>query len=243
MILHPIQIDDRESDPQKISALLTERHVPNRITRLPDNGGGDFRWVVEPQDDGDPWLSVVVERKTPADLSASAEDGRLSAFTSTPTTEGAVRALLLHGAVATSRKYNNKPDISVEAVDNLLASVQLDGIIVLHALDSPEGLADRLTSFWHWTGKSNHGSYHRPDVPTTQQVYFSEKERNAVRNLMTIPGWGEKRARDVYRHFDSDLAAIYHMILDEELSMMLTQVPGIAKGTVTSARRFLLGDV
>lgn len=235
LILHPVTIDSREANHAELSRALTDRRVPNTVRPLPDNGGGDFRWVVEPETEGQPWLAVTVERKSIADLLTSANDGRLAAFTSTPSTEVALRALLLHGDPISDRQYGHS-DMSPEAIDNLLVSVQSEGILVLRAGSGTHALADRLTSFWQWTGKDEHGSYRRPALPATEQVYFSDKERTAVRNLMTIPGWGEQRARDIYRAVG--LREVYDSLIRGDTTR-LRQVRGVGPNTVKSGIEFL----
>ena len=228
-------IDNREANHAELSRALTDRRVPNSVRPLPDNGGGDFRWVVEPETEGQPWLAVTVERKSIADLLTSANDGRLAAFTSTPSTEVALRALLLHGDPVSDRQYGRN-DQPPEAIDNLLVSVQSEGILVIRAGSGTHALADRLASFWQWTGKDEHGSYRRPALPATEQVYFSDKERTAVRNLMTIPGWGEQRARDIYRAVG--LRAVYEALLAGD-GTLLRGVRGVGKRTADAGIAFL----
>ena len=230
-ILHPITVDSREN--VEIVSALERLGAPAKHQQLPDNGGGDFRWLLEPDKDGDEWASVTIERKTASDLLNSAEDGRLSAFTSTPSTPLALRALLLHGGadVAWGGRHT-----SAESVDNLLASIQSDGIIVLRAANGTDGLAKRLVSFWKWSGKRDHGSYHRPALPAMVQGYFDPREKIRVANLMTIPSLGEVRSRMLLRKFT--LREIYEMLIHENTAP-LREVKGVGNGVISDATRFL----
>lgn len=211
---------------------LEQLGVPAKHSQLPDNGGGDFRWVLEPEHEGEEWASVTVERKTVSDLLNSANDGRLSAFTSTPSTALALRALLLHGGLDAWSERDTSP----ESIDNLLASVQADGIIVLRAAPGTVGLARRLVSFWKWSSKPNHGSYHRPAVPTLTQGYFDPMEKAKVVNLMTLPSIGEQRARDILRMFS--VREVYEMLIHGEVAP-LRKVRGVGNGVIGDASRFL----
>lgn len=223
-------MDSRESS--EIVVALEKMGAPAKQSQLPDNGGGDFRWVLEPEHDGDEWASVTVERKTTSDLINSAADGRLSAFTSTPSSALNLRALLLHGGVDSWSGRDHSP----ESIDNLLASVQADGIIVLRAGNGTESLARRLVSFWKWSGKTNHGSYHRPALPTTEQGYFDMGQKSRVVNLMTLPSIGEQRARDLLHSFS--LREIYEMLLHDNTAPMRS-VKGVGNGVIGDATRFL----
>jgi len=235
MILHSITVDTRERDAQEIASALAGRGVPTRVAALPNNGGGDFRWLVEPETDGQPWLAVTVERKTVSDLLASANDGRLASFTATPSSAVALRVLLLHGDPERDARYSRHDNETPEAIDNLLVSVQTDGIIIIRSANGITALADRLATFWRWTGKDEHGSYRRPALPITEQVYLSQREREAVRNLMSLPGFGERRSRDLYRELG--LRAIYEDLLAGEKKRLLG-VRGIGKGVVDGGIRF-----
>lgn len=235
IILHPITVDTRERDATQIVRELERQGVPARVAALPDNGGGDFRWLVEPEADGQPWLAVTVERKSVSDLLNSANDGRLAAFTATASSEVAMRFLLLHGDPERDRQHGRN-DQSPEAIDNLLVSIQTDGVVVIRAGAGVVPLTSRLASLWRWTGKDDHGSYRRPALPLTESVYFNARERDAVRNLMTLPGWGERRARDIHRALG--LRKVYEALLAGDDKDLRT-VRGVGAGTISSAIEFL----
>lgn len=192
--------------------------------------------MAEPKDPSEPWLTVVLERKGVADLLNSANDERLANFTTTPSDERLIRGVLLHGNATHDRQFG-RARVEPAGIDNLLVSIQMQGIYVLRADGGLRPLADRLASFWKWTGKDDHGSFLRPGVPKPTRTYFTRGERAAISNLMTLPGVGEERARDLFKTLGS-LRAVYEALLSGDIKDMLN-VDGIGKGTVDSARRFL----
>ena len=188
MKLHPITVDDREPAPEQQVEALKALGVPATVGRIA-NGDGDYRWVVE----DDEWLGVFVERKTISDLVASVKDERLMRFVER-TGANQVRALLVEGNQFKLGATRWTPT----QLDNLLASVQLQGVLVIRSRDK-KYTAKRVAQFWKWTGKGDHHSLQRPARPQASGSYLDVAERDAVRLLMCLPGFGEKKARAALR--------------------------------------------
>lgn len=239
MRLHQVTVDDREQlpAPTVTVAALKKLGVPAAVGRLPY---GDFHWVVEPEDPDGQWWSVVVERKSLKDLVASVQDGRLAGFidstggSSPPETQ--IRALLLEGDVESGVSGHRGRDWSAEQIEALLFDVQLLGIVVLRSPNS-KTTPSRITAFWRWSGKESHRALLRPALPGISDDYLDPEEKAQVRILMCLPGWGETRARSAIKYFGSAGVVLQNIMGDEPKTV--TQVPGIGKGLVEAARRFL----
>lgn len=234
MLLHPITIDDREKLPspsERVRELAT-LDVPAKVGRIP-SGEGDYRWVCEPEHGERPWLVVNVERKSIADLMASANDGRLSNYIDA-TFPGQLRALLVEGDQF-KFKSRGRP-WTPEQLDNLLASVQMRGVMVIRA-KSDQTTALRLKDFWKWTGKDEHGSVVQVARPQVSTNYLDEDTKAAVRFLMCLPGWGEKRARAALAKFGS----LFELLAAVEAQdyEAFESVEGVSQGLVNKARKFL----
>lgn len=239
MRLHQVTVDDREQlpKPSVTVAALKKLDVPAVVGRLPY---GDFHWVVEPEDPTGQWWSIVVERKSLRDLVASVQDGRLAGYidatggNSPPPTQ--IRALLLEGDMENGVPGYRGRDWSVEQLSALLFDVQLLGVVTLTS-PSASQTPNRIAAFWKWSGKDAHTALLRPALPGISDDYLDPETKAQVRILMCLPGWGEGRARAAIKHFGSAGLVLKH-IMEGEVKTV-TQVPGVGKGVVEAARKFL----
>lgn len=235
LILGPIEVDDREPSAEKRVEQFERIGIPARVTHLPNNGGGDYRWLVEPQRDGQTVFVVIVERKTVNDLLSSVTDGRLSEFVNQEPTDRAFRVLLVEGDTTTLSTFGTR-EWTGDTIDNLLADVQCHGVCVVRSKHESRTV-ERIRSLYVWTGRDEHSTFTRPNLPTTEQRYLIPEERDRVRNLMTIPGWGEVVSRAVQREFPV-LGDVYQALLSGD-TKALQAVKGMGSGRVKQARAFL----
>lgn len=146
-------------------------------------------------------VSVLGENKTWADFLASAKDGRLAKQVEAMK-KAQIRFLLLEGPMSEDGGWTvGKAPYGrdYDSADNLLASVQAEGIIILHS-PSARLTPRRLAAFYEWTGKTNHGSW-KDALPTTV-VGGPNKEFNArLSTLLTIRGLGRKRAEQLIKAY------------------------------------------
>lgn len=239
MRLHQITVDSREQTPPpaETADALTRMGAPAEVGTLP---AGDFRWVVEPEDPALPWWVVVVERKSIRDLVASVDDGRLARFidetggATPPSTQ--IRALLVEGDVEAGLGGFRGRDWTPEGLENLLLDAQMLGVVCLRS-PSTRSTPRRLASFWRWSGKDAHLALLRPVLPGISDDYIDPAKKAAVRALLTLPGWGEGRARAAIQHFKSP-GAVLRAIQDRDYKAFVA-VPGIGKGLVEGAASFL----
>lgn len=238
MRLHQIVVDRREQTPPPAATVdaLKQLGVSASVGTLPF---GDFRWVVEPEDQSQPWWMVIVERKSTKDLVASTQDGRLAGYVDSTggksPPDNQIRALLLEGDSEAGVYGFRGRDWSPEQIEALLFDVQMLGIVVLRS-PSVRTTPARLASFWKWSGKDAHTALLRPALPGISDDYLHPEEKAAVRILMCLPGWGESRARAAIKHFGAPgdvLWALHHEPYE------ICKVPGIGKGLVDKAKAFL----
>lgn len=243
MRLHQVTVDSREQTPppaHTVAALQT-LGVSACVGRLPY---GDFRWVVEPEDQAGEWWSVVVERKSTKDLVASVQDGRLAAFVDA--TGGAeppnhqIRAVLVEGDIEAGVYGFRGRDWSPEHLEALLFDVQMLGIVTLRS-PSVRTTPARIAAFWRWSGKDSHTALLRPSLPGISDDYLDPNEKAAVRILMCLPGWGEVLARRAIKEFKCPEAVLAHV--NNADWKAFSGVQGIGKGLVENAKAFLEREV
>ena len=236
MILHSIMVDDREKtpSPQRTVDMLNGLGAQANIRHL---DVGDFRWTIEDVE-ARKYHNVIVERKSIADFLASVPpDDRLTQFIEktgnlTPP-ENQIRALLLEGDQFQLRNYGTR-NWTPETLDDMLVSLQFHGLVILHSADWTQTPA-RLAAFWRWTGRDDHRTFLTPTLPVTQQLYFDREQKDAVRMLMCMPGWGEAKSYSALAEFGS-LNKVLDA-LDDEKSML--RVKGVGRGLVQKGRSFL----
>lgn len=257
MRLSPIIVDRREKlpPPEETVARLTALGASAMVGELPV---GDFLWTVTP-DSGRPW-KVIVERKTVNDLLGSLPPSdRITRFIDETGGEApagdTVRVLLLEGAFAGTVGYalngasaggvgqtrsgsSADPRWTMESFDNLLASFQELGTVVIRSVDTA-GSARRLVSFWDYSGRE-HKTLTEVVRPRVEGGYLSGPKKDAVRMLMCLPGVGEQRARALLAHFGSVRAALDAFTAGDAAAFK--EVEGVGKGLVTGARGLLEKD-
>lgn len=167
---------------------LTAEGVPAVYKTIPV----DLEWLV----DGKP---VMYDIKTPSDLIASAEDGRLhSQMESMKSRECVDFGFLVYGTesfdgVTVGYAKHAWP---LERYDNLKWSLQQEGASIVHARDNR--LVQRIAGMYKRLGRESTGSWHAPTPHRNLSNRYTDKTyRTQVELLMGLPGMGEKRANDL----------------------------------------------
>lgn len=245
--LHPITVDIQEKIPPP-DVRVKELHDLGTPAIIGNLETADYRWVVEP-DDG-PWTTVLVERKSVDDFIASLPpNGRLNRFIDktgglTPP-DNQIRALLLEGDQFASWRRGtwNGREISNESLDNLLLSLQSFGVIVLRS-EGVEQTAERLHSFWKYTGNPDHSTLLQPVKPQVSTNYIMPDDKEAVRMIMCLPGFGETKAKALLQeHRSVALALMALESADAGSRTALANVPRVGKGMATNAVALLDREV
>ena len=231
MRLYPITVDDREKKPPS-SQQVAELQARGVSASLGHLEFGDYRWLVE--DDEGNFFAVVVERKTVADLLASVQDGRLTRFIENSTGVG-VRCLLVEGDISRS----GEAQWTADRIDNLLADAGSLGVIVLRC--GAGEAANRIASFWRHTGEKAHHTLVQVLRPLVTGYYFDSDVKDAVRALMSLPGWGEAKSNAAISEFRS-VAAVLDRVRARDYKAF-AKVGGIGKGLVDKAADFLEKEV
>lgn len=232
MRLYPITVDSREKVPAPTETVrrLTELGVSAKVGTLEI---GDFRWIVE-FDDGE-FIAFIVERKSLRDLTASVTDGRLNRFLDeTQGVGGVYRVLLLEG------DRSGDPDWPDDRIDNLLADAQTLGVVVIRS-HSDKDTAARLASFWRHTGAKEHHTLAAVHRPLVTGYYFDPDVKDAVRGLMSLPGWGEVKCNAVLSVLHS-VGAVLDAVRSRDY-LAFRSVKGIGKGLIDNAADYLEKEV
>ena len=231
MELYPIWVDDREQAPSS-AQIVAGLHALGASAEVRRLDVADYMWRVC-NDKGQITL-VQVEHKSIADLLSSVADGRLTRFVDetggVDNPDGVIRALLVEGNQFAPVSFGR--DWQAEALDNTLAEVQMCGVIVLRC-PSPAMLAQRLYSFWKWTGKETHTLF-APTKPALPPLVYSARQRRALQKLMTMPGWGLKRCEDAVRGLGSPGAVVRAVMAGDVKAF--AGIRGIGKKLVEDAR-------
>ncbi len=228
MLILQVTVDNRQGDPNSDTwqQELVRFGLTADIATLPL---GDFVWEVE-EDDGQVHR-FICEHKHAADLVASAEDGRLGSFVRTETDGYKVLFVTWSGGNVRRGKAR---EWKAEQVESLLVDAQAHGILVVRA-PSKAIQIQRLAAFIRWTAKDEHRAMDRPTLPMVESWYFDDGQRDRVRLLMCIPGWGERKSLDALTWADGALISVLEAITDGTI----TGVPGIGKGLARQAKEFL----
>lgn len=191
--------------------------------------GIDIMWTVDGR-------AVMLDLKTPNDIIASAEDGRLhSQMRFMETHDCLLYGFLIEG---TASHDGITVGYGTHAWDlaryyNLLLSLQCEGAKITHS-PSPNRTASRLLSLYRWTGKEEHTSWRAPIKPSySLKPGYEPAHRARVEFLMGLPMCGEERAVALLGAFK--LSDIVSGQAD------LTQVPGVGKGLAGLWKGFLDG--
>ena len=245
MRLHPITVDKQEKSPTAEVQVtrLNALGVPARIGSL---SVGDFSWVCEPELATEPWWRVVVERKSIRDfISSLPPNGRLVRFVDetggVSPDEYMLRVLLLEGSLDEAPRYaRGEQRFSPGDLDNLLATMQMLGIVVIRSKDAAN-TAGRLASFYRYTGKSDHRTLAQVIRPPIQGFYTDLDKKEAVRMVMGLPGWGEKKAKTALKEFGSP-REVFAAVLEGD-KKAFSKVRGIGPLLVKRAKEFLEKEV
>ncbi len=141
------------------------------------------------------------ENKTPADLIASVRDGRLYKQLESMK-DAAIRFILIEGEWSHDGGHTvaEAPHSWMwDQFDNLLASIQAEGVVVLHS-PSEKYTARRLAAFYEYTGKEEHGSWknlERAKPKASRSKLFDAQ----VAMLMSLPGCGQKKAEGLVKEY------------------------------------------
>lgn len=194
----------------------------------------DLMWTV----DGEP---TMWDLKTPQDMIASAEDGRLHKQMQSMEERGCV----LYG-------FGVEGDVSgdgvtvgygthawaVERFDNLLLSLQAEGAKIVRVYDASR-TASRLAALYRWTGKADRASWRKPKAPSysLNRLYGDRDYRAAVEALMALfPGCGEERAVALLSRYTMQ------ELLGEGAEKRWKEVRGVGPLLTTKWARVLSGD-
>lgn len=190
----PMTIDQQEKKPtpEQRKEQLKALGVPSRIEHL---DVGDYQWVAT---NTNGWTVWTCERKSVKDFIASAEDGRLQRLMDYKTQQG-VRVLLLEGDQF--QFYQGATEWGPHKIDGMLLSLELEGIVVVRSRAEAD-TSDRLAALWRYSGR-DHPTLHKPYKPVPSASYLLPEERDMVRTLMCLPGWGEVKARRALEEFGS----------------------------------------
>lgn len=237
--LFPVLVDDREQYPSPETRVneLRELGVPAKVDRL---AAGDYQWAVQ-FDSTLGLFFVVVERKSVADFLSSVRDGRINHFLDlsgggAPHT-GTMRFLLLEGNQFQFADFGSNP-MSAESLDNALVSLQRLGVVVVRSAGA-HATAERIRALRDYTSRADHTTFLRVVRPEPEGIYFNPVEKEKVRALMALPGWGEARARAALAHFPT-VGAVLDAVRARD-HKAFADVKGIGKGLVLNAADFLYG--
>lgn len=187
---------------------------------------------------------IMLDFKTPSDLIASVNDGRLSTQSETMQAKHPARwgffiehqpgedgITLGHGTHA----WN------VERFDNLCCSIAEDGGVVIHA--APHRAAQRLQAYYLRSLRTQTATWKEPNPhkglnnPYTDLTY-----RAQVEMLMCLPGIGEQKANDLLDRWPLvDLLGIDPTKLEWALENW-GRVKGLGKKTISQVRNFIEED-
>ena len=123
-----------------------------------------------------------------------------------------------------------------ERVLGVLRDVQYEGVPVEFVLGDG-GVERSLVALYHWTGKDEHVSLHRPSPPVVTGMYMDPDYRAQVAMLICIPGIGEKAAVALLGQFGSVKG-----VCNASRGALLT-VSGIGKQRAGTVGEFLAGEV
>ena len=227
---HKMTVDDREPGYEDICQRLNRRRVPAEAGRLET---GDYSWIIERDDLLPPYVKFIVERKTPQDFVNSVADGRLGRFVDNEPVPHIVRVILLEG----NQKKLAKSGFGWQetTMDNALLECQMRGVYVTSCQEGK--VVERLVSIWEWSHKPHHRAIVRPALPDISNGYEDADEKRAIRFLMGLPGWGEFRARAVFRSMGS-LRVCIEAIQQRDYKAFRT-IHGVGKATIDAAADFI----
>ena len=217
-----------------VSKLIKVYGVPAVAGSLPL----DFAWTAQK-------LPVMGDSKTPSDLIASAKDGRLHEQMQVATDAGGLAFIFLIGEWSIDGGWTvgqREHSWTWDAFDDLLVSLQCEGVKIIH-VPNEEAVPRRLATFYRWTERENHGSWHRsPVLLPPAYDYADEDFRSKVGLVMHLPGCGPTKAEALLRRYG--LATTLGISVDEldRATERWLAVKGIGPKLVSKWREYLLGE-
>ena len=197
----------------------------------------DYMWTV----DG---LPVMGDRKTPADLIASAQDGRLFDQILSMQERGAnpyfILVELTSGMDSLDGGYTvgyNAHAWGFDDYEDLIFSVQVVGGAKVTRSPTAALTPRRLAALWRWLDKTEKGSWRAPVIPRpSEPIYFDREYRSKVAMLMTLPLCGEKKANLIKEELT--LAEFFSMDLETATARWKT-FKGVGPKIINEWIRFL----
>ena len=197
----------------------------------------DLKWAV----DGEP---AMFDLKTPLDLLASVEDGRLhSQLTAMKESKAGLFGFIIEGSPGEVVVGYGARAWPIERYDNLLLSLQTEGAVIIQSPSQAKS-PERIMSLYNWTRKSEHGSWHAPTKPyhPLKEIYNHRGWRRTIEFLMGLPGMGEQRANDLVDRYPlTDILGLTPDGLHEAIKRWVT-TPGIGTKTAMEWEQFLKSD-
>lgn len=184
-----ILVPGNEDSKSDLVARLKAEGVPaQRIS----TGEVDVTWTV----DGE---YICFDLKTPTDLIASADDGRLHSQSEAMKKRNPILwGYIIEGRQVSTDGYTvgyGPHAWSINRYENLVLSLQAEGATILHS-EGQSRTAERIKSIYRWTEKDSHGTIHKAVRPafTLDNGPADPGLRAHIQALMTWPGMGQKRA-------------------------------------------------
>lgn len=195
------------------------------------------------------WVSggkqCMFDLKTAEDMIAAVDDGRL--FRQMQAMRE--RDCLIYGFILEDNLTEDGITVgygthswSFERFDNLLASLQAEGAMIVRSA-SQERTPQRLLQLYKWSGKEEHGSWQRPAPHRTLNNRYTDRIWRAhVEMLMGLPGLGENKANALLDRFSlMDILGVSPEGLAAAQARWL-QIPGIGKKLAAGWATFIEQD-
>lgn len=188
--------------------------------------GIDVRWASGGQ-------ACMFDLKTPEDVIASANDGRLHR----QVVEMQAANCMMWGFLIEGEDSQDGVTVGygpyawpIERYDNLLLSLQNEGAKIVRS-SSQDRTPQRLYSLYRYSGKEEHSSIHKPTPHKVLHGRYHDKLwRGHIEFLMGLPSLGEKKANDLIDRWPlTDILGITPEGLDAARRRWLA-VDGIGKG-------------
>jgi ERCC4-type nuclease len=184
--MNPIYVaPDEDRNHNTVEALL-KLNQPAKALHIPV----DYAWQGE--------IPVMGERKTPDDLIASANDGRLAK--QIDAMQESYGFILLEGQWSFDGGWT-VGRWTWDQFMNLLQSIQSKGVKI-DLSPNKEMTPRRLVALYKWSQKEEHDSWRRPLVAMPPaEDYLDRDYRGKIGMLMHLPDCGEKKANVLMESF------------------------------------------
>ncbi len=193
----------------------------------------DYAWTAQGK-------AVMGDSKTPSDLIASVSDGRL--YAQMEAAGDGLAFIFLRGPVSEDGGFtvgDRNHAWDYDAFDNLLLSLQLAGVKIVNC-PRDDQVARRLASFYKWTDREEHTSWHNVKRPTALRLGGADY-RAKVAMVMSLPGCGQKKAEQLVKAYGlmGSLGITAEGLVAAE--QRWSAVRGVGPTLVTRWRRYLEG--